>query len=98
MITKNDIKNSIQQMDIHPSRLEDLEIFTTEEYATVANCTVEEVFEVWGTENCSVIDFVVMYSDNPDYLFLKKNITRSELKNSIALWIAEIKIGRNATT
>ena len=95
MINKKDIELSLKflakQKLISNFQVEnDISICTPEEYAEVAMCSVEEAFEELGK-----FDFVVIYSDYPDYLlFSDIDISNVQLDRFVIDWLKEIKIIR----
>jgi len=52
------------------------------EYVKLAEDTVEGAIDLWG-----VFDYVIMFSDFPDYCFIQKEMTSDDIKNNIAAWI-----------
>lgn len=87
MITKNDIKTNINYWKslgkLDPAFIN---IYNTDEFQDVCGSTLSDLFGLYGE-----FDFVICYSDFPDYLFLDKNLRIDDLDSKINDWLEEIK-------
>ena len=64
-----------------------ISIYNEAEYFDVADTNYSDAHEVWGDFN-----YVLMFSDHPDYCFISNDMSIVKINDTITKWLEELEI------